>query len=407
MSNNYEKLLVHVTGMDVVGILTKVTHLLSKWDISLLDIQQTITLQNLSLSLLLSLNREAIIPIKKQLEELSVNLHLNIEVSLLDNTRDLYLSEHCNTFAITMITDHMSIQKYHLMVEQITNNAINIMQMKQLAYGVLQCVELIVQIPSGGTDILKRMSKQLFFLATALDIDISIQPENLFRHSKRLVIMDMDSTLIQQEVIDELAKEAGVQEQVKKITREAMLGNIDFKTSLKKRVMLLKGLPKKKLDVVKRKIQLTPGAESLISLLQYLGYKTAIISGGFGYFTRYWHKKLGLDYSFANILEIDQGVLTGNLLGDIVDSQRKADLLYQISQKEKIPLGQTVAIGDGANDIPMLTMAGLGIAFNAKPIVKENAKAFLTSSRLDTVLLFLGISQKEVEKIQQNINFTS
>ena len=228
-----------------------------------------------------------------------------------------------------------------------------------------------------------------------LGIDIAFQEDNIYRRNRRLVVFDMDSTLITSEVIDELALEAGAGEEVAAITKQAMRGEIDFTVSLQRRVNKLKGLNESVLQKVAKRLQLTEGAESLFFNLHNLGFKTAIISGGFTYFGHYLQNKLNIDYVYANTLEIADGKLTGNVLGEIVDGRRKAKLLEHIARKEKISLEQTIAVGDGANDLPMLGKAGLGIAFRAKPIVKESAGQAISTLGLDAILYLMGFRDRE------------
>jgi len=221
--------------------------------------------------------------------------------------------------------------------------------------------------------------------------------DDIYRHARKLVVFDMDSTLIQGEVIDVLAQQAGVGKQVAKITAAAMEGNIDFKESLTRRVSLLKGLDANVLPEVARNLELTEGAERVIQTLKKLGYKIGIISGGFDFFGEYLQNKLGMDYVFANVLEIENGEITGNISGDIIDGPKKAELLKTIATVENISLQQTIAVGDGANDLPMISIAGLGIAFHAKPIVKENTEQSISSVGLDGLLYLMGISEREIQ----------
>jgi phosphoserine phosphatase len=232
-------------------------------------------------------------------------------------------------------------------------------------------------------------------LADKIDVDIAYQENNVYRRNRRLVAFDMDSTLIQGEVIDELAKRAGVGSQVAAITERAMHGEIDFRESLTQRVCLLKGLPESTLAEVAATLKVSDGTERLMSTLKKLGYKTAILSGGFTYFGRALQKRYGFDYVFANEPEIENGVLTGNLASEIVDGKQKASLLVSIAQHEGFSLEQTIAVGDGANDLEMLSIAGLGIAFHAKPIVKESAKQSLSTLGLDSILYLMGLSERE------------
>ena len=254
------------------------------------------------------------------------------------------------------------------------------------------CVEFSVRgTPADHND----FRSTLLELASEMDVDIAYQEDNIFRRHRRLVVFDMDSTLIEAEVIDELAKEAGVGDQVAAITESAMRGDIDFNESFRQRVALLKGLSADVLDGISRRLPLTDGAEELISTLKKLGYKTAILSGGFEYFGREIQRKLGIDYLYANQLEVEGGRVTGRVTGTVVDGQRKAELLATLAARENISLEQTVAVGDGANDLPMLSLAGLGIAFRAKPIVKASAKQAISKLGLDGVLYLMGIRDRD------------
>ncbi len=233
-----------------------------------------------------------------------------------------------------------------------------------------------------------------------LDVDIAFQEDNIFRRNRRLVCFDMDSTLIQTEVIDELAELAGVGDQVKAITESAMNGEIDFNESFEKRMKLLKGLSEDVLHDVAVNLPITKGARRLVDTLHSYGFKTAILSGGFTYFGHYLKEKLDIDFVYANQLEIKDGVLTGNYLGEIVDGNKKADYLKKLAENMGIDISQTIAVGDGANDLPMLDLAGLGIAFHAKPKVKDNAQNSISSIGLDGVLYLLGYHDRHIDLIE-------
>jgi len=273
----------------------------------------------------------------------------------------------------------------------------NIEKISKLAWGKLNCLEIIAG--SNAPVPLKELTGYFVPISHESGVDIAVQRENLFRKSKRLVVMDMDSTLIQVEVIDELAACAGIGDKVRSITERAMNGEMDFSQSLRERVALLEGLDEKALDEVYRSLPLTSGAESLIKILKRLGYKTAIISGGFDYFTDRLKEHLGLDYAFSNRLEIKDGKLTGRVVGDIIDGARKAAILEEIAKGEGFLLDQVIAIGDGANDLPMLGRAGLGIAFNAKKTVREAANYSISQKSLDSILYLLGINEKELKEL--------
>ena len=258
------------------------------------------------------------------------------------------------------------------------------------------CVEMSVRGIADDADALR---KRFLELSHDTGIDIAFQADDLFRRHRRLVAFDMDSTLIQTEVIDELAKAAGVGEAVSAITESAMRGELDFTESLRQRLALLKGLDVSVMEGIAERLPLTEGAERLLSTLKRLGYKTAIISGGFTYFGKYLQEKLGVDYMFANELEIEDGKLTGNVVGDVVDGEKKAACLRMIAEEEEISLNQVVAVGDGANDLPMLRLAGLGIAFRAKPLVKQHARHALSTVGLDGILYLIGVRDREAVEL--------
>jgi phosphoserine phosphatase len=253
------------------------------------------------------------------------------------------------------------------------------------------CVEFSVRGPLQDPDLFRR---DLLEVAGALEVDLAFQQDTIYRRNRRLVVFDMDSTLIEAEVIDELARLAGVGDQVSAITERAMRGEIDFSESFRARMALLRGLKAEALEQVAARLKITEGAEHLISTLRTLGYKTAIVSGGFTYFARYLQTRLGIDYIHANELDIADGVVTGKVVGAIVDGARKAELLRQLAGEQGIDLQQVIAVGDGANDLPMLSIAGLGIAFRAKPLVKQSAEQSISTLGLDAILYLLGLSDR-------------
>jgi phosphoserine phosphatase len=237
-------------------------------------------------------------------------------------------------------------------------------------------------------------------LTHSFNIDIAFQREGIYRRNRRLFVFDMDSTLIQGEVIDELARLNSVGERVSAITAAAMRGELDFKQSFTQRVSLLKGLPETRVRELLHSIPLAEGAERLISTLKSLGYKTAVLSGGFSFFGKHLQKLLGLDYVFANELEIEDGTVTGRVAGEIVDGKKKADLLQALAEKENISLDQVVAVGDGANDLPMLNVAGMGIAFHAKPMVRSSARHAVSYLGLDSLLYLIGVRDRDLDRAE-------
>jgi phosphoserine phosphatase len=257
------------------------------------------------------------------------------------------------------------------------------------------CVEMRLR---GDEADLDKLRNELMSAAEQLDFDFSLQQDTVFRRTRRLVAFDMDSTLITEEVIDELAARHGVGEEVAAITAQAMAGEIDFQESFRRRAGLLKGMPESVLDEVARSVQLNAGAHRLITALQHFGYKTAVISGGFQYVGKHLQQALGIDYVHANALEIKDGIMTGEVQGEIIDAERKALLLKEIAESEGIALQQTIAIGDGANDLPMLSCAGLGVAFHAKPVVRESAQHAISNFGLDTVLYLIGFSDRDIDQ---------
>lgn len=387
-SSRQERLLLHISGQDRPGILSEVLQALDQQELQLLDVQQITTLGQLGLSILVAVTPEHGLSVVRHLGRLLHQRGFNIDFLVLD-PEDIPVAH--TPLHLTYLAPQVKAKALSALVKEIAAMHLNVERINWVSRQPLQCIEMtLTQNPSQSLRF-EEIRPRLFAVALAHQFDLGIQEENLSRRAKRLVVMDMDSTLIQQEVIDEIAAEAGLKDQVAALTEKAMRGELDFEAALHERVALLKDLPVSALESVKARICLTPGVEHLVSTLKHLGYKLAVVSGGFTYFTDAIRKQLDLDYSFANTLEIQDGKLTGRLTGDIVDRAAKARILRTIAQAQGIPLEQTVAVGDGANDLDMLQAAGLGIAFNAKPAVQEQAGAFLSQPGLDTVLYLLGI----------------
>jgi phosphoserine phosphatase len=300
-------------------------------------------------------------------------------------------------YVITAIGRALGASHLHALATTLANEGANIEKISRLSEGSLASVEIHALLPpSRDREVLKR---SLLAVATKSGFDVSLQRESLYRRSKRLVVMDMDSTLIRIEVIDELARAAGVGDAVSKITERAMQGEMDYDESLRQRVALLAGLDVAVLDRIANDLPLTEGAETLIRVLKRLGYRTAVISGGFSRAADALKRRLGIDYAFSNNLEVEGGKLTGRVLGPIVNAQRKAELLELIAQLEGVLLDQVIAVGDGANDVLMLEKAGLGIAFHAKTKLREAADTTISASGLDSILYLLGLSGRELQEV--------
>lgn len=400
-----EPILISITGMDRPGITATITQVLADFDADVLDIGQSVIHDSLSLGMLVQIPSQVTDPnIVINAVQRAVD-NLNLTVRFVSISRESYgdwvsqqgKGRHIVTLLARRITAHHIsrladiIAAHGLNIDKITRLSGRV-ALESIGNGGQACVEFSIRGPVADLPALRR---EFMELADKIDVDIAYQENNVYRRNRRLVAFDMDSTLIQGEVIDELAKRAGVGKQIAAITERAMHGEIDFKESLRQRVCLLKGLPESTLAEVAATLKITGGTERLMSTLKKLGYKTAILSGGFTYFGRALQRRFGFDYVFANEPEIENGTLTGNLAADIVDGERKASLLASIAQHEGFSLEQTIAVGDGANDLEMLSIAGLGIAFHAKPIVRESAKQSLRTLGLDSILYLMGLSERE------------
>jgi phosphoserine phosphatase len=396
-TESQQQVLVTVTGADHPGITAALASVVAERGASLLDIEQVVVHGQLILALLLGIQGEENELVLKDLLFRAKALGLSLEFKVLDPDSSVSEREP-RRYAITAVGDTIEASAVHVVSRVIAELNLNMESIKQLSDGRLGCFEVIASEGGDGERILE-LRRRLMEEASHLEIDLAVESENLLRRSKRLVVMDMDSTLIRIEVIDELARLHGVVDQVSKITEKAMAGEIGFEGSLRERVSLLKGLEMSRVMALVKDLPLTEGAADMLAVLKTLGYKTGVISGGFTVGAEALKETLGLDYAYANTLEVVGGKLTGGLVGPIVTPQRKADLLDTIAQGEGIQLDQTIAIGDGANDMAMLERAGLGIAFHAKATLKAAADTAVSRGGLDRILFMLGLHARDVDTI--------
>ncbi len=393
-----ELILLNIHGEDKPGLTAALTEILARHGAFILDIGQSDIHRNLSLGILFRSKTNISGEIMKDLLFKAYEMEVNVRFTPIpDEEYTNWVGlQGKNRYIITLLGRILTAKQIAAVSRIIAEQNLNIDNIVRLTGRIpldekqraaQSCVELSVR----GTPVDRQQMQQAFLeLTSSLNFDISFQEESMFRRMRRLICFDMDSTLIQTEVIDELAERAGVGSEVRAITEQAMQGEIDFNESFRQRVKLLKGLDISVMKEIAENLPITEGVGRLMKVLQKVGFKTAILSGGFTYFGNYLKEKYGFDYMYANELEIVDSKLTGNYLGDIIDGKRKAELLRLIAQVEKIDLRQTVAVGDGANDLPMLGIAGLGIAFHAKPKVKRNAGQSLSTVGIDGILYFLG-----------------
>lgn len=399
-------ILLNIAGQDRIGLSADFYAVIGQLDVRILDIGQSVIHNQVSQGILLQLpENEAVETISAQLQDHANTLGLTAKVKTIDPQEYAHWvnRQGADRYILTLLTREVAAEEIARVTQVTAEQGLNIHDIvrlsgrvpvdKPISNEIKSCIEFSLQ---GQPKDPAAMRASFLKIASELDIDIAIQKDNAYRRNRRLVCFDMDSTLIDAEVIDEIAKYAGVGEQVAEITGRAMCGELDFIESFTRRLALLKGVNENLLAKIAANLSIMEGAECLIQNLKAYGFKTAILSGGFSYFGHYLQNKMGIDYVYANTLEIKHGALTGHVVHPVVDGQRKAILLQQLAEKEGISTEQTIAVGDGANDLPMLSAAGLGIAFRAKPLVRESAKQSMSTHGLDSILYLLGYRDADI-----------
>lgn len=392
VKENGQIFLITVSGPDQPGITASMMTLTAASGDRVLDMGQAVTHGLLSLSFVLEIKsaKNGHSPIVRDLLFKAKDMGLDLQYQEITKKDDIKETINENNFILNCVAvDEITPAFIRDVATTLAAQKINIKRIDKVSPGEFTSLEVMTEVPVGLE--LKATKQKLIDVSTNHRVDMAFIKDNVFRRSKRLIVFDMDSTLIQTEVIDEIADEAGVGPQIREITERAMNGEMDFDESLKARVSQLKGLKADKLDEILNRLPLTPGVEDFIKTVKSLGYQVALISGGFTYFANALKQKLGLDYAFANELEIINGELTGNITGTIVNAEQKAILVNLIAQQMHISMEQVVAIGDGANDLPMLSAAGLGIAFHAKDVVRREAEHHMSHGPMTSILYFLGI----------------
>lgn len=403
-----EQILISIAGLDRPGLTADVMKVLAKYNATVLDIGQSNIHSTLSLGVLI---RADVMVSGQVMRELLFEANdLNVNITFQPISDDDYESwverQGKHRYILTLIGRELSAEQIYAATSVITEQKLNIDAIRRLTGRVSvmhpsknrhSCIEFSLR---GDPQDRQKMQSELMKFSADMNFDFSLQKDDMYRRMRRLICFDMDSTLIQTECIDELAKRAGVGDQVSAITASAMRGEIDFKESFTRRMALLKGLDSSVMRDIAEHLPITEGVDKVMKVLKASGYKIAILSGGFTYFGQYMQRKYGIDYVYANELEIgEDGKLTGRYVGEIVDGHRKAELLKLIAQVEKINLAQTIAVGDGANDLPMINESGLGIAFHAKPKVKATARQSISTIGLDGVLYFLGFKDSYLDEL--------
>ena len=406
MGQKDEIILININGTDRPGVTAALTEILAKNNAVILDIGQADIHNNLSLGILFQSSEGNSGDILKELLFKSYELDVNIRFNpITEEAYNQWVSmQGKNRYIITILGRKLTARQIAGVTRIVADQDMNIDDIKRYTGRIpldenARTPKASVEFSVRGTPRDKEQMKADFMkLSAEQEMDISFQEESMYRRMRRLICFDMDSTLIETEVIDELAIRAGVGDQVKAITEAAMRGEIDFCESFRQRCALLKGLDVSVMQEIAENLPITEGVDRLMRILKKVGFKIAILSGGFTYFGNYLKQKYNIDYVYANELEVENGKLTGRHVGDIVDGKRKAELLRLIAQVENVDIRQTVAVGDGANDLPMISIAGLGIAFHAKPKVKATAKQSISTIGLDGILYFLGYKDSYLDE---------
>lgn len=402
-------ILINVLGEDQPAVIVEITRILSEYQATVLDIGQSVIHDHLNLGMLVLLADNCpVAQLQQELTQAAAGFDNHIQFETVTNDRYAVWVEQQGKprHLVTLLARQVRAEHITALTAIATEQGLQFDGIRRLSgripvdalvdHSRSSMVFSVRGVPRDAAE----LRTEFMALSSRFDIDIAVQTESILHRHRRLVCFDMDSTLITAEVIDELAKEAGVGEQVAQITEAAMAGELDFNQSFARRMALLNGLDESVLQTVAERLVLTEGAERLFNVLRHLGYKTAILSGGFDYFARFLQSKLGIDYIYANQLDIVDGKVTGEVTGTVVNGERKAQLLRELAAKENIRLEQVIAVGDGANDLPMLSIAGLGIAFRAKPLVRASAKQSISQLGLDAILYLMGLSDQDIALLE-------